>query len=96
MPLAWLYERQRADEPAEDDERQQRHAELRAAQAPQVEAAVGGGLAHLLAGGQRCSHRRSSATWRRAIGTVLPSPNTSTAVPLKSGRTSTARLRLAM
>jgi AMP-binding enzyme len=44
---------------------------------------------------QTPSSRPSSATWRRAIGIVCPSPNASSAVPPRRGRTSTARLRLA-
>ena len=56
-----------------------------------------GGLPQLVAGraaDHTASRRRSSATWRRAIGTSAPSAITSTAVPLSRGRTSTARRRL--
>ena len=91
-------ERQRAEEAAERDEREHAQAELAADQPAQVEAAVRGRLGQLVArrarGAHTASRRRSSPTWRRAIGTSAPSAITSTAVPLSCGRTSTARRRL--
>ena len=86
-----------ADDAAERDQRQQAQRELASGSAAAGRARRGRWPRPARRAGARAhtpSLRRSSPTWRRAIGTSAPSAITSTAVPFSRGRTSTARRRL--